>query len=146
MEITYLREQGICCVQYKLYIEKLAKLFLRAGNGRCMSYPTIPMEASVYDKLTLAQQEANFEGPYRSIVGAFIYFCLHKDGYWFCHLHFNTTARKFHTFSFFDGKKSFKVPHWNQEFWIDFGWGSNSQSFCFFLMQISPTIKLTGKA
>ena len=73
MEITYLREQQICCVFQQSYIERLAQTFLLEP----VHAPTTPVKSNAYDKLRLAQQEPDFEGPYRSIVGGllFIFVC-----------------------------------------------------------------------
>ena len=73
MEISYLRQQGVCCVSQCAYIEKLASVFLRDWDSTSFSPPTTPMEAHVYDKLQLAHEEPNFEGPYRSIVGGLLF-------------------------------------------------------------------------
>ena len=77
MEITYLRDQRICCVSQQAYIEKLAHTFLLEP----VHAPTTPVEANVYDKLRMAQDEPDFEGPYRSIVGGllFIFVCTRMD-------------------------------------------------------------------
>ena len=80
MDITYLREQGICCIsQQTMYIDKLVSTFL--SESPCMHSPTTPMEVNVYDRLRLAQSEPDFEGPYRSIVGGllFLFVCTRID-------------------------------------------------------------------
>ena len=67
MEITYLRQEGVCCISQRNYIEKLATMFLRDQISSPLPvFPTTPMEANVYDKLLAAKEEQKFEGPYRS--------------------------------------------------------------------------------
>ena len=74
MEISYMREQGICCVSQQGYIEKLARTFLTGHDSSPYpSFPPTPMEANVYEKLQLAKDEPKFEGPFRSIVGGLLY-------------------------------------------------------------------------
>ena len=77
MEITYLWEQRICCISQKSYIEKLAHTFLLDS----VHAPTTPVDTNVYDKLRMAQEEPDFEGPYRSIVGGlfFVFVCTRMD-------------------------------------------------------------------
>ena len=72
-----MREQRICCVSQQAYIEKLAHTFLLEP----VHAPTTPVEANVYDKLRMAQDEPDFEGLYRSIVGGllFIFVCTRMD-------------------------------------------------------------------
>jgi hypothetical protein len=79
MDITYLREQGICCISQTTYIDKLVSTFLSESPD--MHSPTTPMEVNVYDRLRLAQSEPDFEGPYRSIVGGllFLFVCTRID-------------------------------------------------------------------
>ena len=43
MEISYLRQQGVCCVSQCAYIEKLASVFLRDWDSTSFSPPTTPM-------------------------------------------------------------------------------------------------------
>ena len=57
----------------RLYIEKLAELFLCADDSHCMFYPTTPMELNVFDRLEKAIDKPKFDGPYRSIVGGLLY-------------------------------------------------------------------------
>ena len=75
MELTYMREQGICCVSQQLYVEKLARVFLKEQDTQYPAYPTTPMEVNAFDRprLEKAEEEQNFEGPYRSIVGGLLY-------------------------------------------------------------------------
>ena len=73
MELTYMREQGICCVSQQLYVEKLARVFLKEQDTQYPAYPTTPMEVNAFDRLEKAESEPNFEGPYRSIVGGLLY-------------------------------------------------------------------------
>ena len=47
IEITYLQEQGICCISQRSYIEKLVKQFLPDSGSVYPAFPTTPMEASV---------------------------------------------------------------------------------------------------
>ena len=81
MEITYMREQGLCCVSQRTYIEKLVSVFLSDHDATSTFFPTTPMETRVYDKLELARQEPDFVGPYRSIVGGllFLFVCTRVD-------------------------------------------------------------------
>ena len=51
MEITYLREQGICCITQQSYVEKLVATFLSEHDSTVLSVPTTPVEINVYDKL-----------------------------------------------------------------------------------------------
>ena len=73
MELTYMREQGICCVSQQLYVEKLARIFLKEQDTQFPAYPTTPMEVNAFDRLEKAEEEQNFEGPYRSIVGGLLF-------------------------------------------------------------------------
>ena len=70
MEIAYMREQGICCVSQQSYVEKLARNFLTEQDTQFPTYTTTPMEMNAFDKLEKAEEEPDFEGPYRSIGGA----------------------------------------------------------------------------
>ena len=81
MEITYLREQGICCITQQSYVEKLVATFLSEHDSTVLSVPTTPVEINVYDKLRLAHEEPDFTGPYRSIVGGllFLFVCTRMD-------------------------------------------------------------------
>ena len=82
MEISYLRQQGVCCISQRTYIEKRAFTFLNEHTSSLFpSFPTTPREANVYDKLQLASSEPRFEGPYRSLVGGLLYLfvCTHMD-------------------------------------------------------------------
>ena len=146
MEISYLREQGICCVSQRLYIEKLAELFLCADDSHCMSYPTTPMEASVYDKLTLAQQEAKFEGPYRSIVGGLLYIfvCTRMDIGFAISILTQQLANPKPT-HFLIAKRVLMYLLGTKNFGSILG-GKQFQVFLLFLMQVSPMTKLIGKA
>ena len=51
MEISYMWEQGICCIPQQSYIEKLAKNFLTEHDAQFPAYPTTPMDMHVFDKL-----------------------------------------------------------------------------------------------
>ena len=79
MEITYLRQQGICCVSQRTYVEKLASTYLIEHTSSSFpTFPTTPMESNVYDKLQIAALEPKFEGPYRSLVGGVtVLICVH---------------------------------------------------------------------
>ena len=81
MEITYLREQGVCCVSQQAYIDKLVGTFLVENEGNVVYPPTIPMDTNVYERLTHATSESDFEGPYRSLVGGllFLFVCTRMD-------------------------------------------------------------------
>ena len=79
MEISYLREQGLCCISQKIYIDELVKQFLSDTDLAYPAYPTTPMEVNVYDKLALADQQPPFEGPYQSLVGVYC-LCLYVLG------------------------------------------------------------------
>ena len=72
-----MREQGICCtcVSQQSYIDKLSRVFLMDGDQQFSSYiyPTTPMDTNAFDKLAQAEEEPDFEGPYRSIVGGLLY-------------------------------------------------------------------------
>ena len=50
-------------------------------DSNSVFFPTTPMETRVYNKLVLAQQEPDFLGPYRSIVGGllFLFVCTRVD-------------------------------------------------------------------
>ena len=76
-----MREQGICCISQQTYIDKLVSVFLNDDDFTSVFFPTTPMETRVYDKLVLAQQEPDFLGPYRSIVGGllFLFVCTRVD-------------------------------------------------------------------
>ena len=75
MDITYLREQGICCISQTTYIDKFVSSFL--WENSFVHSPTMPVEVNVYVRLRLAQSEPDFEGPYRSIVGFTFSLCVH---------------------------------------------------------------------
>ena len=50
MEITYLHQQGVCCVSQRTYVEKLASAYLiRHASSPQPAFPTSPMESNVYD-------------------------------------------------------------------------------------------------
>ena len=73
MEVTYLREQGICCISQQSCIKKLVPTFLSESTTEFPLFPTAPMELNVYNKLELASSEQPFEGPDRSIVEGLLY-------------------------------------------------------------------------
>ena len=73
MEIAYMREQGICCVSQQAYVDKLARNFLTEHDTQFPSYPTTPMDINAFDRLEKAEEEPDFEGPYRSSVGGLLY-------------------------------------------------------------------------
>ena len=79
MEIAYMREQGIFCVSQQSYVKRLARNFLTEQDTQFPTYPTTPMDINAFDKLEKAEEEPDFEGPYRSIVGGLLYVCLHQD-------------------------------------------------------------------
>ena len=49
MEITYMREQGICCILQQLYVEKLGRNFLTEQDTQFPTYPTTPMDINAFD-------------------------------------------------------------------------------------------------
>ena len=52
---------------------KIARVFLKEQDTQYPAYPTTPMEVNAFDRLEKAEEEQNFEGPYRSIVGGLLY-------------------------------------------------------------------------
>ena len=72
-----MREQRICCVLQQSYVEKRTRNFLTEQDTQFPTYPTTPMDINAFDKLEKAEEEPDFEGPYRSIVGGLLYICLH---------------------------------------------------------------------
>ena len=69
MEIHYFREQSICTLSQKHYIDKIA----RSCGEKQGSPPTTPMVHDIYKRLEETQQYSLYECAYKHFVGALIF-------------------------------------------------------------------------
>jgi len=73
MEIAYFKDLGFCCITQSTYIDNLSSQFLPIDMKEQKGTPTTPLGPKVNEQLKNAENEANFEGPYRQLVGGLLY-------------------------------------------------------------------------